>query len=189
MHYSKFIAFVMVSKVRIMVPTRLAGLPCWDGNFCPWDTPVAFSWFPEQNRAQCHALSLLGCGLGPLCILLQALGDFLSFLFIESSPCLQHPLCLNCSLQCIAQCSAIGDCAFHSVVFWGLLCCWVWPVVPDSSVFCGDAPDHSLMELSPSLDKGNVHLSSTIKETRFQLPLGKLIVGDNGQILKMLVIL
>lgn len=95
MHYSKFIAFVMVSKVRIMVPTRLAGLPCWDGNFCPWDTTVAFSWFPEQNRAQCHALSLLGCGLGPLCILLQALGDFLSFLFIESSPCLQHPLCLE----------------------------------------------------------------------------------------------
>lgn len=85
-----------------------------------------FSWFPEQNRAQHHSLCLLGCGLGPLRILLQASGDFLSFLFSECSPCLWHPSYVSFldSVPGTAHWSA-----FSSMVFWELLCYW-WLCIP-----------------------------------------------------------
>lgn len=148
-------------------------------------SPVAFSWFPEQNRAQCNALSLLGCGLGLLCILLQALGDFLSFLFIESSPCLQHPLCLELLP------------AVHSSV----LCCW-WLCISLSgtlgaALLLGVASCPRLLRVLWGWPRSLSHgaqaqpgqrkrpLSSTIKETQFQLPpWGSSFLETLGRFLK-----
>lgn len=124
---------------------------------------VAFFIISRTKLSLASYSESAGCGLRLLFVLVQASGDFLSFLFIECSPCLWHPSSLSvldsvpgtapCSAfssvglweaslllvgvhlahQCSGSCSIIGGCAFHSVVLWELLCYW-WLCIPGSVV-------------------------------------------------------
>lgn len=108
MHYLKFIAFIMVSKVRIMVPTRLVACPVEMVIFVLETLPVAFFMISRANLSLASRSESAGMWPQTTCVLVQASGDVLSFLFIECSPCLWHPSSVSVldSVPGTAPCSA-----------------------------------------------------------------------------------